>query len=77
LAVPDLTTTVVTLTVTGLAADSRLAGGESPRADRRLASVGAMLAGAVVGALLVQSTIWLPLAAAAAGAAVIGAAHRS
>jgi uncharacterized membrane protein YoaK (UPF0700 family) len=33
LAVPDLTTTVLTLTVTGLAADSRLAGGAGSRSD--------------------------------------------
>jgi hypothetical protein len=30
LAVPDLTTTVLTLTLTGLAADSTLAGGHNP-----------------------------------------------
>jgi hypothetical protein len=34
LAVPDVTTTVLTLTLTGLAADSWLAGGHSPRAGR-------------------------------------------
>jgi hypothetical protein len=42
LAVPDVTTTVLTLTLTGLAADSWLAGGHSPRAGRRLAAVGLM-----------------------------------
>jgi uncharacterized membrane protein YoaK (UPF0700 family) len=51
--VPDLTTTVVTLTLTGLAADSSAAGGTNPRWARRLASVAAMLGGAAVGALLV------------------------
>jgi uncharacterized membrane protein YoaK (UPF0700 family) len=35
LGVPDLTTTVLTLTITGLAADSVLAGGENPRWQRR------------------------------------------
>ena len=35
LAVADVTTTVLTLTLTGLAADSWLAGGRSPRAGRR------------------------------------------
>ena len=45
LAVPDVTTTVLTLTLTGLAADSWLAGGHSPRAGRRLAAVGLMAAG--------------------------------
>jgi uncharacterized membrane protein YoaK (UPF0700 family) len=53
LAVPDLTTTVLTLTVTGLAADSRLAGGNSPHAGRRLTAILAMLAGAIAGGLLV------------------------
>ncbi|MGW0633916.1 YoaK family protein [Streptomyces sp. NPDC002758] len=56
LAVPDVTTTVLTLTLTGLASDSTLAGGTNPRAGRRLASVLAMLAGALGGALLVQHT---------------------
>ncbi|MGW0712409.1 YoaK family protein [Streptomyces sp. NPDC002643] len=56
LAVPDVTTTVLTLTLTGLASDSTLAGGTNPRAGRRLASVLAMLAGAFTGALLVRHT---------------------
>jgi uncharacterized membrane protein YoaK (UPF0700 family) len=52
LAVPDLTTTVLTLTLTGLVADKpRLGGLESPT-TRRLGAVAAMLAGAVGGALL-------------------------
>jgi len=53
LAVPDLTTTVLTLTLTGLAADSTLAGGTNPRVGRRLLATGAMLSGAAVGAFLV------------------------
>lgn len=53
LAVPDLTTTVRTLTLTGLGADSSLAGGDNPRWRRRAASVAAMLGGAIVGGLLV------------------------
>jgi uncharacterized membrane protein YoaK (UPF0700 family) len=53
LAVPDLTTTVLTLTLTGLAADSTLAGGTNPRAGRRLLATGAMLLGAAVGAFVV------------------------
>ena len=39
LGVADLTTTVLTLTLTGLGADSRLAGGTSVRWQRRVASV--------------------------------------
>ena len=46
LAVPDLTTTVLTLTLTGIAADSRLAGGSGANTARRLLSVAAMLLGA-------------------------------
>ncbi len=53
LAVPDLTTTVLTLTITGLAADSPLAGATGSKAARRLISIAAMLAGALVGALFV------------------------
>jgi uncharacterized membrane protein YoaK (UPF0700 family) len=54
LAVPDLTTTVLTLTITGVAADSALAGATGAKAGRRLISVAAMLVGALVGALLVM-----------------------
>jgi len=53
LAVPDLTTTVLTLTLTGIAADSHLAGGTGASTGRRLLSVAAMLLGATIGALLV------------------------
>jgi uncharacterized membrane protein YoaK (UPF0700 family) len=53
LAIPDLTTTVLTLTLTGLAADSSLAGGSNPRAGRRMLATGAMFLGAAVGAFLV------------------------
>jgi uncharacterized membrane protein YoaK (UPF0700 family) len=78
LAVPDLTTTVLTLTLTGVAADSRLAGGPGGRPARRLIAVAAMLTGALVGALLViHVDLAVPLAFAAvllAGAAI--AAHR-
>ncbi|MER6523952.1 YoaK family protein [Streptomyces sp. NPDC001508] len=50
LKVPDLTTTVLTLTLTGLAADSTPAGGVAPMPGRRMLSVLAMLCGALVGA---------------------------
>ena len=53
LAVPDLTTTVLTLTITGIAADSALAGATGAKAARRLISVIAMLLGALAGAVLV------------------------
>jgi uncharacterized membrane protein YoaK (UPF0700 family) len=54
LAVPDATTTVLTLTLTGLAADSALAGGANPRPWRRIGSVLMMFAGALIGAILVR-----------------------
>ncbi len=54
LAVPDLTTTVLTLTVTGLAADSRLAGGAGSRSGRRMLSILAMCGGALAGAILLR-----------------------
>jgi uncharacterized membrane protein YoaK (UPF0700 family) len=63
--VPDLTTTVLTLTLTGLAADSPLAGGSGTGSTRRTAAVLGMLAGALCGALLLKTSIVLPLAAAA------------
>ncbi|MFG2960781.1 YoaK family protein [Streptomyces sp. NPDC048291] len=52
LAVPDLTTTVLTLTLTGLAADSAPGPDAAPRQGRRILSVLAMLVGALVGAAL-------------------------
>src|SRR5262249_15000926 len=53
LAIPDLTTTVLTLTITGIAADNRVVGGAGSVAGRRLVAVAAMLTGAIVGAVLV------------------------
>ncbi len=78
LAVPDLTTTVLTLTLTGVAADSRLAGGKGGHPGRRLIAVAAMLAGALVGALLVvhvDLVVPLGIAAVLLAASAI-AAHR-
>jgi uncharacterized membrane protein YoaK (UPF0700 family) len=88
LAVPDLTTTVLTLTLTGLAADSALAGGSNPGWARRAASVGTMFAGAAVGAWLRGYSLALVLALCAlvstvcatiafVGAAADGQAGRS
>lgn len=53
LKVPDLTTTVLTLTLTGLAADSSLAGGANLNWARRVGSVAAIFLGATIGAWLV------------------------
>ena len=77
LAVPDLTTTVLTLTLTGIAADSRLAGGTGGHPARRLIAVTAMFTGALLGALLVTHVdLVLPLSIAAALIAIcVLAAH--
>jgi uncharacterized membrane protein YoaK (UPF0700 family) len=65
LAVPDITTTVLTLTLTGVMADSRLAGGPGGRPARRLLAVGAIFLGALVGALfVVHVDLFIPLALA-------------
>jgi len=53
LAVADLTTTVLTMTLTGIAADGALAGGRGSKFGRRALSVAAMLLGALIGGLLV------------------------
>jgi len=75
LGVADLTTTVLTLTITGLAADSRLAGGDSPRWQRRSVAIVAMLAGATAGTLMVIHSISLPLAVCSVITAGCAIAH--
>jgi len=62
---PDLTTTVLTMTLTGLASESPPAGGTGEGSVRRVAAVLAMLTGAISGALLLKTDLALPLAAAA------------
>ena len=69
LGAPDLTTTVLTLTLTGLAADSALAGGSGAKPHRRLGSVAAML-GAAAGAGILQ---WSPTAVIAIAADLVAA----
>ncbi len=66
LAVADVTTVVVTSTITGLAADSRLAGGPGTRWPRRVLAVVLILAGAAVGALLLRGSVALGLTVAGA-----------
>jgi uncharacterized membrane protein YoaK (UPF0700 family) len=65
LAVPDMTTTVLTLTLAGLAADSHFAGGNNPRLGRRLAAIAIMVAGAALGTYLSRhaSAAWVLLIA--------------
>lgn len=75
MSVPDVTTTVLTMTLTGLAADSSLAGGSNPRLGRRGTAVVAMLAGATAGAALyLHQGATVPLAAVAGLVAVTGVA---
>ena len=72
LGVPDLTTTVLTMTLTGLTADWSMKGGFGSGGTRRLAAVLAMLSGAVVGALALKTSVALPLAVAAGLALLVG-----
>ena len=78
LAVPDLTTTVLTQTLTGFASDSRLAGAAGgQRPGRRLLPVAAMFMGALAGALLVINVdLAVPLAVAAVLMATTAAGAR-
>ncbi|MFD4318261.1 YoaK family protein [Streptomyces sp. NPDC058548] len=64
--VPDLTTTVLTQTLTGLASDSAPTGGDGPRPGRRILSVLAMVLGALVGALLLDAGLAVVLGVALA-----------
>ena len=66
--VPDLNTTVVTMTLAALAAESHRVGGA--RLALRLAAIGAMLAGAILGGLVVLRA---GVAAALIGLAAIAA----
>lgn len=61
LGVPDLTTTVLTLTIAGFAADSSLAGGDNPRWGTRAAAVLAMLTGAIAGTSMLAYSVAVPL----------------
>ena len=70
LAIPDLTTTVLTLTITGIGADSLLAHGNNPRLARRVASVAAMFLGAALGAVVIHYSISAALWVATAISAV-------
>jgi uncharacterized membrane protein YoaK (UPF0700 family) len=74
LAIPDLTTTVLTLTITGIGADSSLANGNNPRLARRVASVAAMFFGAALGAVVIHYSISVALWLATAISAVCCAA---
>src|SRR6266478_6895064 len=74
LAIPDLTTTVLTLTITGIGADSSIANGNNPRLARRVESVVAMFLGAAMGAVIIHYSISAALALATAISALCSAA---
>lgn len=61
LGVADLTTTLLTLTMTGILSESRLAGGNDPRIARRAVAVVLLFLGALSGALMVKTAVSLPL----------------
>jgi uncharacterized membrane protein YoaK (UPF0700 family) len=81
LAIPDLTTTVLTLTITGIGADSSFANGNNPRLARRVASVIAMFLGAALGAVIIRYSIsaalWLATAVSALCSAALFRALRT
>jgi uncharacterized membrane protein YoaK (UPF0700 family) len=70
---------VLTLTVTGIGADSALGGGKGSKSGRRLISIAAMFVGALVGAvLIIHVHVALPLIfALAIVVAVSGVSHWS
>jgi len=72
LAVKDVTTVVVTSTLTGLAADSRLAGGTGEGWRRRAGAVLLILAGAAAGAGLLRVGFGAGLAVAAVITVAVG-----
>ena len=74
LAIPDLTTTVLTLTITGIGADSSLANGNNPRLARRVASVFAMFFGAALGAVAIRYSTSAALLLATAISTLCGTA---
>ncbi|WP_318241802.1 YoaK family protein [Arthrobacter pullicola] len=59
LKVAEISTVVVTSTITGLASDSRLAGGDSHFWARRVLAISLILMGAVAGAGLLNAGLWL------------------
>jgi hypothetical protein len=69
LAIPDLMTTVLTLTITGIGAGSSFGNGNNPRLARRVAAVAAVFLGAALGAVVIHysisSALWLATAISA------------
>jgi uncharacterized membrane protein YoaK (UPF0700 family) len=76
LGVPDITTTVLTLTVAGLSSESSLGGGTNPRWGRRVTAILSMLLGAFAGALLLRFSLAAVLGAASLLTALASGIHR-
>ena len=74
LAVPDLTTTVLTMTLTGIGADSRSGQRGNLALARRLLAVAVMLGGGILGAWLVLQVSTTAAVAVAAGLLLVAAA---
>jgi len=80
LAVPDLTTTVLTQTIAGAAFESRLGGGPGSRIGRRGLATIAMFLGALIGALTelkVSKPLGLLIATVLLATVAVSAAHLS
>lgn len=75
LKVAEITTVVVTSTITGLASDSRLAGGSRVHWVRRALAIALIMLGALVGSAALLAGLWLGLGVAAliaSAVAVVG-----
>lgn len=72
---PNLATTVLNLTLTAITASSPLGVASSSDLTQRAAGFVAILAGAAAGALLLEASLTLPLACAAAITLAAGLAH--
>jgi uncharacterized membrane protein YoaK (UPF0700 family) len=75
LAVPDLTTTVLTMTLTGIGADSRSGQRGNLTLARRLLAVAVMLGGGILGAWLVLQVSATAALAVAAGVLLVATAR--
>jgi uncharacterized membrane protein YoaK (UPF0700 family) len=78
LAVADMTTVVVTSTITAYASETVFMGGTAWLTHRRLWAILAIFAGALAGALMMKIDISVPVYVAAAGTALVAVVgHRS
>lgn len=76
LGLPDINTSVLTLTVAGLSSESSLGGGTNARWVRRLPAIVSMLLGAFAGALLLRFSLASMLGLASVLTVVTVAVHR-